>query len=82
LLIFRWMELHAEWCPFVCETPDDFTSLCVPKLDHFVKSRGQKLLPIGGKGDISDGFLVTHVSPDTLPVGHYIPNLDSFVLGS
>lgn len=54
---------------------DTLASFGVPKLEVSVVASRQKLRPVVVEGNVPDGLLVAHVSPDDLPVAINLPQL-------
>lgn len=76
------MEFNTEWSLSIGETPNDFTCLCVPKLNYFIEASTEKLFAIICELDITHCFSVPHVSSQAFSMSKNVPDFDSSIMTS
>jgi len=76
------MKFNTKRSLSIGETPNDFTCLCVPKLNYFIEASTEKLFTIICKLNISYCFSVPHVSSQAFSMGKNVPNFDSSIMTS
>lgn len=74
------MELDAEGSLTVCETSDHISSLCVPELDHLVKTCTQESSAIIAEANVPHSLGVAHIGAEASLVSENIPNFDGGVM--